>query len=190
MVRVRVSFAAMLLLLMAGVLSAQPVVNTVADFVTKAESLRQVIIMPIDPCPGALPCDLVEQQIATDFRAMWHPRTIQASVVRQAIFDLGLSSPLDVAGRAKLAERLSADGFLIPTVPHYQLRHENAVAVFPEGDAPEARVELALFTLGAEGPLFRGTMQRTGSTISSPYSFVGGLFKDILRAVFPKRKRR
>ena len=165
-----------------------PIVNLAPDFGQRATTIKKIAIVPIDPCPAALECSAVEQQLFIEFRAAWSLRMVQAWQTRQKMFELGIGS-LDAETKARLAEALSVDGFLVPTVPYIGVKQQGAALVLPAGQAPEARVELLFVPVDSDLPLFRGTNQGQGTTMHSAEGLVKRLLKGILQKIFPKRKR-
>jgi len=104
------------------------------------------------------------------------------------MFELGIDDIATPEARAKLAESLEVDLIMVPTVPYLGSKQQPKTLISAAGNAPEARVELALFSFRPDAPsqLFHGTDQATATTWNSAEGVVFRLFKGLIDRFFPK----
>jgi len=169
------------------------VVNAVPDLRDRLLATKRIAIAPIAPCPAALDCGNVERQLygrvfEKRARSPWKPAGVTADKVRQKMFELGIEDLSTSENRAKLAEALEVDLLLVPAVPYLGSKLQPQTILTPAGNAPEARVELTLYTFGQDAPpqLFRGSNQSTATTWNSAEGVVFRLLKELLDRFFPK----
>ena len=181
----------LLLMLLAAEVAwaAGPAVNRVKDFAERVTTINKIALLPIEPCPVALDCPEAERRLYVEVRAAWQVPVVPASIIRQKLFDRGITAA-DAELKATLVQELGVNAFLIPTIPYMGSKEEGATYFTPAGDAPEARVELALFPVESELPLFRGTNQGQATTLNQPETLTTRLFKAILAKAFPRSERK
>ena len=168
-------------------------VNQVPDLAAKLTPIKALAILPIDPCPGALNCEEIENKLSSiiyelKLKSPWKPTVFSSRKVKQQLFSSGQKSvPTGDEELAKLATALGVDGFLIPRVPYLGFHRKERTLLTAEDDATEARVELEIFLVSSDPRIvFRGKDQGQDKTWSPPAGYVGGLLKRLLVKVFPK----
>lgn len=169
--------------------AAGPAVNRVKDFAERVTTINKIAVLPIELCPAALDCPEAERRLYVEVRAVWQVPVVPASLVRQKLFDRGITA-VDTELKAALVQELGVKAFLVPAIPYMGSKEEGATYFTPAGDAPEARVELALIPVDGELPLFRGTNQGQATTLNQPETLTTRLFKGILTKAFPRSERK
>lgn len=168
-------------------------VNQIPELGAKLLSVKSLAILPIEPCPGALNCEEIENKLSSAIyelkqKSAWKLVVFSSRKVKQKLFELGQpGASSDNEGMTKLARDLGVEGFLIPKVPYLGSVRKGATLVTAEDDATEARVELEVFLVSsAPQVVFRGKDQGQDTTWSTPVNFVGGMLKKLLVLIFPK----
>ena len=171
----------------------RPVVNQVPDLAPRLLAIKKIAIAPVPVCPAALDCGRVEQELFTRVfekraRSPWKPAVVSADKMRQKMFELGVDDLSTPEHRAKLAEALGVELILLAAVPYLDSRSQPQSLFTPAGNAPEARVELTLYSFGSDAPplLFRGSNQAIATTWNQAEGLVARLLKELVDRFFPK----
>ena len=93
------------------------------------DGIETIAISPA-VCSADVNCVWVEQKLFEDLAAYRQFRVVSASAVRQAMLELAIEK-IDDQARIRLAEKLTADAFLIPIVRHGGKESEGAVGFWP-----------------------------------------------------------
>lgn len=166
--------------------------NQVPGLAVKLAPIKSLAILPIDPCPGALNCEEIENKLSSaiyelKLKSSWKPVVFSSRKVKQQLFNSGLkTAPTGNEELVKLAADLGVDGFLIPKVPYLGSQRKERTLLTAEDEATEARVELEIFLVSDPHIVFRGKDQGQDTTWSTPANYVEGLLKKLLVKVFPK----
>ena len=162
---------------------AKPLINTVKGLHDRLAGGLSIGVLPIAECPAALDCAPVENGIYLSARSRVKGKLVIPTVVRQKMFEEGISSIQDDQSRTRLAEALGVEAFLVPSVPHLGSK------TLPQGSAPDARVEIRLIDAATGQALFQGSDQMQGGIFHTPDGIVGKLFRVIVEQGFPKSPR-